>query len=150
MHQKLSASMLRKTSCDRFVTSKFSTSSSAKQRGKSIRGMGDTGRLTGHTEGLYQAKAGQEALQGSLRGTTEVPSTEHSTHVLTYFSNPGEGLKDPKIFISHDPNPARLPRGLRGGSHCVAAVVTPLGQGMCRDKASGMWDTSRWSPSRPG
>lgn len=32
MHQKLSASMLRKTSWDRFVTSKFSTSSSAKER----------------------------------------------------------------------------------------------------------------------
>lgn len=36
MHQKLSASMLRNTSCDRFVTSKFSTSSSEKQNAKRI------------------------------------------------------------------------------------------------------------------
>lgn len=150
MHQKLSASMLRKTSCDRFVTSKFSTSSSAKQRGKSIRRTGETRRLTGHIQGLYQAKAGQEAPQGSLHDLSGLPGTEHSTHALTYFSNPGEGLKDRKRLSGHDLNPAQLPGGPRERSHSAAAVVIPLGRGLCTDKAPGIWDPSCWSASRPG
>lgn len=67
-----------------------------------------------------------------------------------HFSNPGEGLKDPKRLSSHDLNPAQLPRGPQEGSYSSATIVTPLGQGMRRDKSPGMWDPSCWSPSCPG
>lgn len=101
----------------------------------------------GHIEGLYQAKAGQEALQGSLHDMSGLPGTEHIIHALSYFSNPGEGLKDPERPSSHDMNPAQLPRGLWEGSHRAAIVVVPLGRGLHMDKAPRIWDTSCWTAS---
>lgn len=130
MHQKLSASMLRKTSCDRFVTSKFSTSSSAKQRGKSIRELGDI-RDTGQSQGLCHAKA---LLQhylcvGGVPGTVTAPL--HSP------ISPAE-LKNPKRLVGHALNPVQLPREPQEGSHSTSAILQ--GQGLCRDKGLAHWN----------
>lgn len=133
MHQKLSASMLRKTSWDRFVTSKFSTSSSAKGRKKSIREMGGT-RDMGQTQGLCQAKALQEALQDSLC-VRDVPGMVTAP---VHSPTPPAQLKNPKRLAGHALNPVQLPRESWEGSHSTFVIL--LGQGLCRDKALAHWN----------
>lgn len=140
MHQKLSASMLRKTSWDRFVTSKFSTSSSAKGRRKSIREMRGT-RDTGQTQGLCQAKALQEALQDSLC-VRDVPGTVTAP---VHSPTPPTQLKNPKRLAGHALNPVQLPREPREGSHSTFVIL--LGQGLCRDK--GCAGTKLWHTGTP-
>lgn len=99
MHQKLSASMLRKTSWDRFVTSKFSTSSSAKQRGKSIREMRDNPR-----DFIRPKLCSRHCNTPCVLGVCLAQSQHPCTHL-----SPPE-LKTPKRLAGHALNPSQLPR----------------------------------------
>lgn len=59
----------------------------------------------GHTEGLYQAKAGQEVLQSSLHDVSGLPGTEHSTDLLLQPRRRAEGPQKTQRPRS-EPSPA--------------------------------------------
>jgi len=84
-------------------------------------GGGTPGRSQHTPRGFMKPRQGQRHYKAPC--TSGLSGTEHSTHALTYFSNPGEGLQDPKRLSGQSPNPAQLPGGPWEGSRSAASSL---------------------------